>query len=402
MLIVRNTLPQLKQTCLASILAFLRPICTWHPSESLVKIRFGTVESDWLLLPLDTEQNVQRLLSLELTYAWVSEAREVDPELVKHALSRCGRYPSIANGGATRYGLIAESNSFRTDSPWYELLEEQLPNTWQYFVQPGAREATADWLQFLPSAYYNDLIESNTPEWTDQYVDNHYGESLDGQAVFKNSFIKDFHVSPVALTPTPLLPLIVGMDFARWPAAVFCQIDARGRLLIFAELEQENLGVEAFTREYVLPLLASERFRSCPHYIVGDPSGIARAQIGEESVFDALKRIGLPAYPAMTNNIAPRLRGVEKFLLQQRDGKAALLIDPECHILIQGFMHKYRFKKRTTGVIDDTKPDKVRPWADVHDALQYACLGTSSAIRMRAVNRMTVRQEKAIPAGAWT
>lgn len=404
MLIVRNTMPQLKTTCLVSIMQFLRPIAEWRPSESTVRIRFGDVESDWLMLPLDSEQNIQRLLSLELTFAWISEAREVDPDLVRNALSRCGRFPALNRGGATRYGLIAESNSFRTDSPWYELLEEQLPQNWEYFVQPSALDPEADWLKYLPRDYYTDLIESNSPEWCEQYIENMYGESLDGQAVYKHSFSKEFHVASGTLQAIPTLPIVVGMDFARWPAAVVCQLDPRGRFLILEELEHENLGVEAFASEFLMPVLASERFRMCPHYVVGDPSGVARSQIGEESVFDALRRIGLPAYPAMTNNIQPRLRSVEKFLLQQRDGKAALLIDPSCHILIQGFVGKYRYKKRTDGRIDDNKPDKQRPWADVHDALQYACLGTSKAIRTRALNRQTYKDyaSSKITVGAWT
>jgi len=401
-LVTRNTMPQLKSTCLVSIMQFLRPIAEWRPSESVVRIRFGDVEADMLLLPLDTEQNIARLLSLEITAAWVSEAREVDPSLVMNALSRCGRFPAISHGGATRYGLIAESNSFRTDSPWYELLEEKLPVNWEYFVQPSALSVEADWKKYLPPAYYEDLIDSNTPEWVEQYVENRYGESLDGQAVFKNSFNKEFHVSKTELTPIPLMPIIIGLDFARWPAAVFCQVDPRGRLLIFDELEMENTGVEAFIRQYVLPKLASDRFRMCQHYAVGDPSGVQRSQVGEESVFDAVRRIGLPCYPAMTNSIAPRLRAVEKLLLQQRDGKAALLIDPRCKILTQAFLHKYRYKRRSTGVIDDMKPEKIRPWADVMDALEYAVLGTNHAIKTRALNRLTVKKYNKVPVGAWT
>lgn len=404
MLVVRNTLPQLKQTCLASILAFLRPIAEWRPSESMVRIRFGDVESDWLLLPLDSEQNVQRLLSLELTFCWVSEAREIDPQLVMNALSRCGRYPAISHGGATRYGLIAESNSFRTDSPWFELLEEKLPANWEYFIQPSALSPEADWLQYLPKTYYSDLIESNDPEWVSQYIENEYGESLDGQAVYKNSFNKEYHVAKNPLIPIPTLPLIIGMDFARHPAAVFCQMDPRGRFLTFRELEHENMGVEMFVTDYVLPALMDERFRGCPHYVIGDPSGVARSQIGEESVFDALRRLGLPAYPAMTNNIQPRIRAVEKFLVQQRGGQPAMLIDPSCHILIQGFQSRYRYKKRSDGRIDDATPDKERPWADVHDALQYACLGTAKAIRTRVLNSLSPRRNTTarIPTGAWT
>ncbi len=403
MAVIRNTLPQLKSTCLVSIMQFLQPIAHWRPSDSTVQIRFGDVESDWLLLPMDTPENIRKLLSLELTAAWVSEAREIDPEIVRNVLSRCGRFPARARGGATRYGLIMESNSFSMDSPWYELLEEELPDNWDYFVQPSAIGGQADWLQYLPTDYYTDLMESNTPEWVHQYVENEYGPSLAGEAVFKNTFSTNFHVAENRLIPTPTQQLMIGFDFARHPAAVFCQIDPRGRFLVLDELEKENIGVEAFAREYVLPLLRSDKYRSCPSIIIGDPSGVSRSQIGEESVFDALKRLGFHAFPASTNQIDPRIRAVEKFLIQQRDGGPGFLIDPECKVLIQAFQSKYRYKKKTDGTIDNTKPEKLRPWADVMDALEYACLGTDRRIQNFARNLFNpLPPQPVISAASWT
>lgn len=403
-LVTRNTLPQLKQTCLASIMHLLRPIAQWRPSDSTVRINFNDVESEWLLLPLDSEQNIQRLLSLELTTVWASEAREIRPDIIMNALSRTGRYPSMMVGGPSFYGLVAESNSFRVDSPWFDLLENERPSNWEYFVQPGARSPEADWLQYLVPTYYEDLIASNTEEWVHQYVDNEYGDALDGQAVYRNSFDPGFHIAETRLNPVPMAPIIVGMDFARWPAAIFCQVDNDGRLLILDELERENCGVEKFATENVLPLIHSDRYRGRPAYVIGDPSGVARSQIGEEDVFSALRRLGFPAYPATTNQITPRLRAVEKFLLQQRKGKAAFLVSPHCKQLIEGFRSKYRFKIKKTGEFED-KPDKIRPWADLHDALQYACLGTNKTITRRAMTQLTRDRNWAPPrvsSAAWT
>lgn len=403
--ITRNTYAQLKSTALATIEQLFRPIMRFKTSDSTIQIRFADIESDWMLIPLDTEQNIERLLSLELTGAWASELRELDPKLITEDLfSRCGRYPSKALGGPSWHGLIAESNSFRIDSPWYDLLENNRPEGWDYFVQPGARDPECDWREFLVDDYYENMVQNNTPEWVAQYIDNEYGPSLDGEAVYKNSFKREFHVATGPLTPVPAMPLIIGCDFARWPAAVFCQIDPRGRFLVYAEVERENCGIETFTRENIVPLLSSQRFRSCPVFIVGDPSGAARSQIGEESVFDALRRLGIPAYPASTNHIAPRIRAVEKYLIQQRDGRAALLIDPECKKLIEGFSSKYRYKRKKTGEVEDT-PDKQRPWADLHDALQYACLGTAKGLYNYAVNRFSppkLNTQPAVSAAGWT
>ena len=404
MLVSRNTLPQLRTTCLVSILQQLRGLAQWVSHSNTVKFRFGNVDSEWLMVPLDSPENIQRLLSLELTYAWMSEVREMDPQLVRDAYSRTGRYPSIENGGCTRYGLIAESNSFRIDSPWFPLLEEERPKNWDYIVQPSALSPQADWLQYLPPDYYTDLIESNTPEWVEQYIENKYGESLDGQAVYKASFNADIHVAKETIAHYPGSPLLIGCDFARWPAAVICQIDATGRMLVLAEVERENVGIEMFARENLLPLLASARFHRCPSFLVGDPAGRQRSQIGEQSVFDALKACGFQAHPAVTNNIAPRLRAVEKFLIQSRNGKPAMLIDPSCRRLIEGFKWKYRFRKTKSGNMESI-PEKVRPWADVHDALQYACLGTARTTMVRALQMLGGTNGQAQPRirpAAWT
>lgn len=390
--IIRNTLQQLKTTCLVTVQQLMRPIAKYKVSDQTIQIRFNDVEADWLLLPLDTPDNVDRLLSLELTYAWISEFREINPELLESLLGRLGRFPSSAVGGPTWHGVMMETNSFTQDSGWYERLEVARPRNWDYFVQPGAFDPEAENRENLPPEYYENLMEANTDEWVDQYIHNQIGPSLSGQAVFRNSFDSDFHIAKSTLTPVPGHPLIVGMDFARHPAAIIGQIDHRGRLLIFKEVEQENCGVEKFVTEFLSPALAEARFSANPVYIVGDPSGIAKSQIGEESTFHAVRRLGYIAYPASTNQIDPRLRAVEQFLIQNRGGEAAFLVDPDgCPLLIQALQYQYRYKIKKNGQLEN-KPDKIRPWADLCDALQYLCLGTSQNIQGR-IMRVKRRSE---------
>ena len=402
--IVRNTLSQLKSTCLESIRTLLGPVMNYRVSDHTVQIRAGDIEADWLLLPLDTPENVQRLLSLEVTYAWVSEFREIDTQIAMDVYSRCGRYPSKAIVAPTWYGLVMETNSFSEDSPWNERLELNKPEGWDYFVQPSALSPDAENIDNLPETYYEDMVNNNTPEWVEQYVENKITPSLSGQAVYKSAWVDDFHISSERLNPTRGYPLIIGCDFARWPAAVICQLGVDGGLRVFQEFEMENTGVEKFINEKIIPsLMNDERFRGMSAYIIGDPSGVAKGEIGEESVFDMLKRLGLSAMPAMTNNIAPRIRAVEKFLLGQRGGKAALRIDPYgCPLLIRGFRSEYRYKKKKTTGIIESKPDKDnRPFADLHDALQYACLGTARNMIGRV---MRVREEPTPPPpdAGWT
>lgn len=401
--IVRNTLQQLKTTCLVTVQQLMRPIIKFKVSDQTIQVRFNDVEADWLLLPLDTPDNVDRLLSLELTYAWISEFREINPELLESLLGRLGRYPSPAVGGPTWHGVVMETNSFTQDSGWYERLELDRPNNWDYFIQPGAFDPGSENRENLPPGYYENLMEANTDEWTDQYIHNKIGPSLSGQAVFRNSFNSDFHVSEGALIPVPGHPLIVGMDFARHPAAIIGQLDHRGRLLIFKEVEQENCGVEKFITEFLSPALAEARFSANPVYIVGDPSGIAKSQIGEESVFHAVRRLGYIAYPASTNHIDPRLRAVEQFMIQTRDGGPAFVVDPhDCPLLIRALQYEYRYKMKKNGQLEN-KPDKIRPWADLCDALQYLCLGTAQNIQGRMMrSRRNIEHIPSPNVAGWT
>jgi hypothetical protein len=185
---------------------------------------------------------------------------------------------------------------------------------------------------------------------------------------------------------------------------VICQVDNVGRLLVLQELEMENTGVERFCQQALLPMLNTQRFGRFSSFLVGDPSGRSKSQIGEESVFDMLKRLGFVALPASTNDIQPRLRAVEKWLVQQRDGKPALLVDPiACPKLLKGFRGEYRFKLLRDGSME-VKPDKKnRPYADLHDALQYACLGTADNIRGKYMRRgMNRRTAQPFSAAAWT
>jgi hypothetical protein len=401
--IVRNTLAQLQTTSLETIKTVIPPELFYYKiSDHTVYLRFNDVESQWLLLPLDTPENVQRLLSLEITFAWLSELREIPVKILQDVLARCGRFPSEMRGGPTWYGVFGETNSFSEDDAWNEKLEIERNPSWGYFVQPGARDPGAENVENLQPTYYADLIENNTTEWVEQYVDNRITPSLAGEAVFRASFKPSFHVANELLHAVPHTLLVIGIDFGRSPAAVLTQMDPRGRILVLAESVSENMGIEQFCAVQLRPIVAESEFQRLPVGVVGDPAGKDRGQIGEESVFDALKRLGLSAQPAMTNNIQPRLRAVEKWFLQQRDGGPAIIISPRCVNLIRALRSKYRYAKRKDGQLNPL-PNKDHPWSDIADALQYAVLGHSTRITarfMRPRRDMSARPAPT-PAG-WT
>lgn len=379
--IVRNTLQQLRQTCLADIQMWLSPICNFRVTDQTIQVRLdlpdGTrVESDWLLMPLDTPEDVRRLLSLNLTAAWVSEFREINLKLIDGIIGRLGRYPAKAIAPLTWHGLIGESNPPDEDSEWFNKLEVETPPNWKVFHQPGGMEVNAENRNSLPDDYYENLVANNSPDWVDVHVHAKYGKSLSGQAVFRATFRPEFHVSYAGLMSIPGLPLMIGQDFGRTPAALISQIDVHGRLVILREATSVDMGIEKFCMTTLRPMVA-QFYMGFNAFMIADPSGRFKGQQSEESSFDILKRMNFKVYAAPTNDLEPRLRAVEQLFLRSVAGGPAIIIDGvNCPQLVHAIKFNYRYKRKKAGDLDET-PDKSHPWSDLADCLQYLALGTN-------------------------
>jgi len=422
--IVRQTLQQIKMTILLDILTWLRPIAHYKVSEQLVTIRFNDVISEWYLIPLEDPEDQRRLLSMQLTGAWLSEAIEMSPDLVVAIAGRCGRFPSAAMGGCTWMGLVGDTNAPTEGGDWWRMFEEDRPLDWQVFWQPSGLAPDAENLPFLMQTrdtlklalddpiriaqgrtYYERLARGRNKTWITRYVHAQYGEDPSGAAVWRGSYKRSFHVKQT-LTPIQGQPLLIGQDFGRNPCSLICQPDHAGRLLVLEEVLGEDVGLENHVTKNLRPRLYQERYWGLRFAAVGDPSGIAKGNFGEETSFDVLQRLGIPAFPAPTNNLDPRINAVETLLLQQRDGGPAILIDEgRCPRLVKAMGGSYRFSKTQSGVTKPL-PDKNHPESDLADDLQYVCLVVNSGlvhfisrkIRPRVVNKAKPR----ISAAGWT
>ncbi len=418
MAIVRNTLQQLRQTCLADIQLWLAPIAHYRVTDATIQVRFplpdGTrVESDWMMIPLDTKADQARLLSLNLTGAWVSEFREIEPSLIDALSGRLGRFPSKAIAKPTWYGIVAETNPPDEDSEWYTKLEIDRPPAWAFFRQPGGLECDehgkliAENVENLPelpdgTGYYQNLLNNNNKDWSHIHVHANYGKSLGGQAVFRASFKPGFHIVPAKqLQVIDAMPLMVGQDFGRTPASLIGQIDNRGRLVIYDELTSEDMGIEQFATSLLRPLLY-KKYMGMKIFMVADPKGRDKSQTNEDSPFDVLIRLGFDVYAAPTNFIDPRIRAVEQLLLHQLDGGPQLMISDRCVNLTQAMKYWYRYRRKQTGVLED-KPEKTHPWSDVADCLQYMALSTNANYLGKVMQAMNPPPRKAAPpVGSWT
>lgn len=403
--IVRNTADQLALTTRKTVFDWLPPgeAGIWKAVEKtfilMAKLPDGTqVESEWLFIALDTPDDVRKALSLETTFLWGNESRELHPDVVDGLLGRLNRYPSMKDGGPTRSCALFDTNMPDEDTWWHNKMEEP-PSNWAVYKQPAAiikperyielfgeepEEVLLDkdgqeWVvnpncdnyDHLPKQYYPNIIPGKSEDWLRVYLRSEYGRSLSGTPVYEKTFTYDFHVAKDKLVPIrgDSYPIIIGIDFGRTPSAVFKQRDPRGRVLTLGELCAENMGIETFINTKLNAHLANH-FAGCTFVCAPDPAGFAKQQLNEMSLVDTLKRAGFKCVRPPTNDPEKRVQGVERLLNQQLEGKAMYLIDPGCEKLIKGFRYGYRYKIKKNGEMED-KPDK-NEFSHVHDANQYA------------------------------
>lgn len=419
--IVRSTLKQLKDTVLKDITSWLEGIAEYKVSDNTIYINMGDVRSEWILIPLETPEDQRRLLSMQLTGAWMSECIEMPLAIMSPLAGRLGRYPSAKRGAPSFFGLIADTNMPEEGSDWWKFMTDPPPDA-QIFIQPGGMSEDAEnleWLTQTPETlklpvdhptrraqgrtYYERFIRSNSESWCKRYVHAEFGDDPSGTAVFRESFNMHFHVFD-ELEPVSTYPLVVGLDFGRDPCAIICQPDHKGRLLVLEEVIAEDIGLELQLQRAIRPCLMQDRYFGKAVVIVGDPAGKQRSTLYEETSFDVVKRHGFRAYPAPTNDIDKRMNAVEAWLLGQRDGGPALLIDgSRCPTLVRALNGGYRFGKTRQGV-RKAMPDK-NEYSHIADAFQYACVATHGGMADMIASRITNprrRAVKKVSASAWT
>ena len=399
--IVRETARQLQDTTIKTFLDWFPPgVCgNFMRTTKTFFFKVGDVECEVMFRALDDADDVANLNSLELTFAWFNECRDIHPDIVDAMSKRIGRFPSSKDGGPSWFGMWGDTNPPTMDTWWYYQMEgldskdgvSPNDNGWDVFKQPSGRSPLAENIENLPDGYYD--TQGRSEEYIRVYVDGEYGLSSAGQPVYKY-FRPDYHIAGQTLRPiiNGVRPIVIGMDLGLTPAAVIGQQDPRGRTLILDEAVSFDMGIQRFVRTILKPLIF-ERFTGAPVMVICDPAGIQRAQTDERSAVDIIKAEGLRVMPAKTNSVSARLSSVDDYLMRQVDGDAAFLLDPKCTQLKAAMMGGYRFHKKN-GNIEKNKHSHVA------EALQYLMLHINHA--SDAAYTLQKREVRRVASAGWT
>src|SRR5262249_9010250 len=281
---------------------------------------------------------VRKLYSLEVTGAWINEARFI-PKLVLDVLGeRVWRYPSKKRVAPTWGGIIMDTNAMEPDHWWpimagetpipsdmapEEALMLRKPAGWEFWSQPGAMVETKDaagsstgWemnpkaenIVNLPEGYYARAIQGKTRSHILRNIANQLVPEKEGRTVYP-SFSETLHLAATHLPILPRLPVWVGLDFGLTPAAIFAQ-NLRGQWLFQREIGATNRGAARMAA--AVKQLLAEPYAGSEVHCWGDPAGEHRVDTDENTPFMMFKTAGIKARPAPTNDFDLRREAVEE------------------------------------------------------------------------------------------
>jgi len=270
--IIRNTTLELRSTTLNTWKQWLpESVCsiTMHPmimAKCYQPLSDGTrLEFEVYFIALDRDDDVRKLLSLEITGAFINEAREISYAVVKGARERIGRYPSVIDGyqddgdykaprdengkyqPCKRKALLMDTNPPDDDHWWYQLAEEnclkstrpehrdfaisETKRIFDFFRGPspliklpnGTYEPNpeAENVDHLPGGYqyYLDMIAGNDDDHVNVMVLGNYGHLKTGKPVYPE-YNDKLHCPETGIIAIPGIGLGLGWDFGLTPSCI--------------------------------------------------------------------------------------------------------------------------------------------------------------------------------------
>lgn len=409
--VVRNSYPMLRTTTLKTWLdlfpeATFGPLHWTPPITHHIRLpsRDGAagIDCEVIFLALDQPKDVRKLLSLELTGAWVNEARELPKSIIDGLTHRVGRYPTKRDGGATWHGIWMDTNPPDSDHWWARMhLHERMTGkwAWKFWAQPGGvlEVAAADlpenpeandhifaggrwWglnrraenINNLPAGYYQQMLLGKNFDWIRCYAGGLYTYVQEGRPVWPE-YDDALMCAEVEVDTTQAIQ--VGLDFGLTPAAAIGQRLANGRWQILDEIVTEDMGLERFGQQLLAHL--NTHYPGQQVLLWGDPAGMARDAIYEVTSFDYLRTLGLRAQPTPSNDFKVRREAAAMPMQRLVAGKPGLLVHPRCKLLRKSLAGGYHFKRVSIGAGQERFKDSPNKNEHSHigDAFGYLLLG---------------------------
>jgi len=413
---IRNTFPDLATTTIKDFQEIFTPALGSMKMGGVEPPTFtaranlpdGTkIKSEVIFLALDRSDAVKKLRGVQATGFWLNETKELVKPIVDMADLRHGRYPSRAAGGVTPtwHGMFGDTNAPDEDSWYFKLAELDRPEGWEFFRQPGGLIPTgekrangkeiflpnhdAENLENLPDDYYIRGQQGKDDDWIRVNLCNEYGFVVDGRPVHPE-YVDSIHAAKEVVEYDASLPLILGIDFGRTPAAAVIQFHPQwGRYVAIDEFVSEDVSQQLFAPELRLWLNTNfhvdfedsvETRKTVRAW--SDPAGEAKGQATEDTPRLILVANGIPTLPAPSNSPVLRRSALARPMGRMcMDGMPAFLVSPKCKMLRKGLMGGFCYRKLKVPGEDrfHEQPDK-NIYSHIVEACEYALLSEGEGV----------------------
>jgi len=390
--VIRNTADQLRDTTIKTFLEWFPDHIWGDPAKGgynktsksynmLVNDQDHEhpIEIEVLFRALDIEKDVRKLLSMDLTAAWVDEAREVGAFVVKGLLGRMGRFPhrrdyDEAQNPFFRPPQLVLTTNYPSREHWlYRDFVSEKIDGYEIYEQ-GQEENKHN----LPDGYYENLEKdyAGRPDLLRTLVRGEWGVTVRGKQVYPQ-FRSAFHVAKEQLLPLVCAGIESGHDLVirGWdntglsPACCITYLNKLGQWMLFHEFCGQDEDIIEFG-ELVktwcgLNLPAKTKYRD-----IGDPAGQNRDALKMSPSVYLMKHCQIKVEPGIQTFKIRQSSVVGRLDRQVAGGLPALLVDPGCLRIIDGFEGGYAFREIGNTGVYGTEPDK-NEYSHIHDAVQY-------------------------------
>lgn len=325
----------------------------------------------------DPVQDLNNVLSLELTGAWINECRELPFETTMAILGRTNRWPRGDSVKPTWTGILLDGNPWFSESDYHRAFVIDPRRGYKLFHQPSGVSPQAENLVNVGADYYTDMERdlAAEPDKLRVHCYSEFGALRSGQIVYPR-YIDSVHAKDFKLPAGA--PIRMGVDFGiRACAAVLMYRSPVGVHYAFDEVVSFDQDLPHFCD--AIKARVSNQYPGHPfEWGIGDPAGNQRNLSGQ-TAFDIARARGL-FLQSGNNELAPRIAAVNKLLTTTAaDGSNAFQLHPRCKWLRDGFLFGYKFsQQKGTGRIADV-PDK-NDHSHVQDALQYVAQRSVGAL----------------------
>jgi len=401
--VIRNTAVELRDTTIKSFEGFFGDMLKMNWGNLTALYEHDDVHAEILFRALDKPGDMKKLLSLEITFAYLNELRELPKEALENVTSRLGRYPSITTGTeATSPQAWADTNAFDNETWIYKKFIENRPYNHALFEQPPAIinavfsgnslvsadvNPDAENLSNLPEEYYRGFIAGKSEDWVRVMIMRQYIPLQEGKPVYPEYNDNIHCVDEKLIRPaTTSMPLICSADNGRWSGFLVGQVDSFGRIVIFDEITSEDINLIEFGG-----IVAGDMKLNYSHYKFEtwiDPwAANQRGQLTDDTMLKVWNNKHLHCRTSQTRSPSIMVNAVKAKLGQMINGQPAVIISSKCKNLRKALNGSYQYRRvSASGERYQEKPDK-GPYSHIANAFEFMIDGTGASRDLRASSK---------------